>query len=97
MAAITVTQVPPPRSASTQSWIRDEGVGEEKLLRLQFGVYQGVVLKEETHVIQQMLGKGSSGPPGLERGHWVLTEAPHPPAPFAQCRQHLHPEPKLWL
>lgn len=94
MAAVTVPQVPPPRPASAGSWTRDERVCEAKLLRLQFGVYQGVVLKEEIHIIQQMLGEGSSGPPGLERGHWVLTEVP---LPFGQCRQHLQPEPKPWL
>lgn len=94
MAAVTITQVLPPRPASAGSWTRDEGVCEAKLLRLQFGVYQGIVLKEETHIIQQTLGKGLSGPPGLEHGHWVLTEAP---PPFGQCRQHLHPEPKPWL
>lgn len=61
MAAVIVTQVPPPRSSSTGSWTRDEGVGEEKLLRLQFGVYQGDVLKEGTHIIQQMLGRAHLG------------------------------------
>lgn len=33
-----------------------QGMGEAKLVTVQFGIYQGVVGKERAHIIQQMLG-----------------------------------------
>lgn len=58
-------------------------MGEVKLVTAEFGIHQGFVGKERTRIIQQRLGalfwapgSGSSGPPGLEHGHRVLTGSP---------------------
>lgn len=55
-------------------------MGEAKLATVEFGIHQGVVGEERTHIIQQRLGEAHLGPLGwsteLEHGHWVLTENP---------------------
>lgn len=47
-----------------------QGMGEAKLATVEFGIHQGVVGEERTHIIQQRLGAAHLGPLGWERLIW---------------------------